>query len=176
MCNLHLPAIINVLCDKPVLLVTRSFLLVFLSCLIWHASARAQSCGVWNVTTSAELTTAITDACTAGGGIVKIAAGTYTIDNPITICGDVTLEGGYDGTFTTKSSVTGTSTISRSDQNPEGGIGAERLVAFYVNTASNFRFQDLTIQTADATGNGNKTQLSHIAIAGNVNFYSLPGI
>jgi len=154
-------------CDKPVLLVTRSFLLVFLSCLLWHASARAQSCGVWNVTTSAELTTAVTDACTVGGGIIKIAAGTYTINNPITICSDVTLEGGYDGTFTTKSSVAGTSTISRSDQNPEGGANQERLVAFYVNTASSFRFQDLTIETVDATGNGMSTYAIHITNCNN---------
>jgi hypothetical protein len=67
------------------------FSIAFLGLLLGTNMRLGQSCGVWNVTTPAELTTAVTDACTAGGGIVKITAGTYTIDNPITICGDVTL-------------------------------------------------------------------------------------
>ncbi|MCB9197326.1 MAG: gliding motility-associated C-terminal domain-containing protein [Flavobacteriales bacterium] len=83
---------------------------------------------------------------------VKMAIGTYTINNPITdILGYTTLEGGYDpGNNWTKTSQPGATTIYRTNLNPEGPANAQRLVAIYMNSASYFRFQDLTIEVADA--------------------------
>lgn len=83
---------------------------------------------------------------------VKLAIGTYTINNPITdILGYTTLEGGYDpGNNWTKTSQPGATTIYRTNLNPEGPVNAQRLVAIYMNSASYFRFQDLTIEVADA--------------------------
>lgn len=87
---------------------------------------------------------------------VKMAIGTYTIDNAITdILGYTTLEGGYDPSNNwTKTSFPGATTIYRSTANPEGPSTAQRLVAIYMNSASFFRFQDLTIQVADAVTTG----------------------
>lgn len=84
---------------------------------------------------------------------IKMAIGTYTIDNAIVdILGYTTLEGGYDpGNNWTKTSLPGATTIYRSNLNPEGGPSQPRLVAIYMNNSSYFRFQDLTIEVADAT-------------------------
>jgi len=83
---------------------------------------------------------------------IKMATGTYTIDNPIVdILGYTTIEGGYDaGNNWTKTSLPGATSIFRSTLNPEGPASAQRLVAIYMNNASYFRFQDLTIQVDDA--------------------------
>lgn len=87
---------------------------------------------------------------------IKLAIGTYTIDNAITdILGYTTLEGGYDPSNNwTKTSLPGATTIYRSTANPEGPANAQRLVAIYMNSASYFRFQDLTIEVANATSTG----------------------
>lgn len=87
---------------------------------------------------------------------IKLAIGTYNIDNPIVdILGYTTLEGGYDpGNNWTKTSLPGATTIFRSNLNPEGPANAQRLVAIYMNSASYFRFQDLTIEVADAPATG----------------------
>lgn len=84
---------------------------------------------------------------------IKLATGTYTIDNPIVdILGYTTLEGGFDaGNNWVKTSLTGATTIYRSTANPEGGPSEPRLVAIQMSNASYFRFQDLTIEVADAT-------------------------
>jgi len=83
---------------------------------------------------------------------IKLATGTYTIDNPIVdILGYTTLEGGFDpGNNWTKTSLPGATTIFRSALNPDGGPTAPRLVAIEMSNASFFRFQDLTIEVADA--------------------------
>lgn len=87
---------------------------------------------------------------------IKLATGTYNIDNPIVdILGYTTLEGGYDaGNGWVKTSTPGATTIFRSTANPEGAVDEQRLVAIYMNSASNFRFQDLTIEVADAPATG----------------------
>lgn len=84
--------------------------------------------------------------------VIKLATGTYPIDAPITtLTSNVTLEGGYDANDNwRKTSAIGATTIARSANNVEGLPDAGRLVAFQIANASNFRFQDLTIQVFDA--------------------------
>jgi len=154
----------------------RQFLLIsilLIGCTFW---GYGQTCGVWTVTNSGQLTLAVTDACSSGGGIIKIAAGTYTIDNPLTICSNVTLEGGYDLAFTNKSSAAGTTTIFRSNLNPEGSLNQQRLVAIYLNTAANFLFQDITIQTDNATNNGMSVYGIHLTNCSNYSFNRVQAI
>jgi gliding motility-associated-like protein len=82
--------------------------------------------------------------------IIKLATGTYSFDNPITgITGYTTIEGGFDAVTWAKTSAPGATTIYRTALNPEGIPGSQRIVAIYMNSASFFRFQDVTFQTAD---------------------------
>lgn len=79
--------------------------------------------------------------------VIKMQTGTYNITSPITNVGSyVTIEGGYDATFSTKSSLAGATTIFRDNTNIQGLPQAGRLVAFEISNASYFRLQDLTIQ------------------------------
>jgi gliding motility-associated-like protein len=84
--------------------------------------------------------------------VIKMAIGTYTFDDAIsTMTSYTTLEGGFDNTNNwTKTSTPGATTIVRSNLNVEGPANAPRLVAFYLNGQSFFRFQDITIQVQDA--------------------------
>jgi hypothetical protein len=87
--------------------------------------------------------------------VIKMESGTYNISNPITnASSNVTIEGGYDVGFLAKSSIAGRTVILRDAMNPQGPATAQRLVAVEVTSASNFRFQDLTIQTVNATATG----------------------
>lgn len=82
---------------------------------------------------------------------IKMATGTYTIDNPLTLTSLLTIEGGFDaGIGWQKTSLAGATTILRSALNPEGSLSAQRIVGAYVNSAVYFRLQDITIRTADA--------------------------
>jgi hypothetical protein len=104
--------------------------------------------------------------------VIKLAIGTYTINNPISnIAGYVTLEGGFDpGNAWRKTSAAGATTITRSNLNPEDLVNQERLVAFYLSGATNVRFQDLTITTAGGTGNGMSTYGVHMTSCSNYTF------
>lgn len=106
------------------------------------------------------------------GDVVKLAQGTYTIDNPIiTIPTGVTLEGGFDdASGWAKSSLAGATTIFRSNLNPEGAAGQERLVAIYSSGTNNFRLQDLTVSTAPATNSGMSTYGVHLTSCNNYTF------
>jgi gliding motility-associated-like protein len=83
--------------------------------------------------------------------VIKMTQGTYTLNAPITnLTSFITLEGGFDPTFTTKSSLAGATTIFRTNANIQGPPNAPRLTAFEISGATNFRLQDLTIQVANA--------------------------
>jgi gliding motility-associated-like protein len=84
--------------------------------------------------------------------VIKMAIGTYTFNNAISnMTSYTTIEGGFDNTNNwVKRSTAGATTIVRTTANPEGIPNAPRLVAFYLNGESFFRFQDLTIQVQDA--------------------------
>lgn len=95
--------------------------------------------------------------------VIRISVGTYNIDNPLNLIGDITLEGGFNPlNGWSKTSLAGATTINRTTQNPEGPANASRLVAFYGNGISNFRLQDLTITTSDAIQNGGSTYAIHL--------------
>ena len=95
--------------------------------------------------------------------IIRLAIGTYSLDNPLNLVADITLEGGFDpANGWSKTSLAGATTITRSTLNPEGPGNAPRLVALYGNSISNFRLQDLTITTDDATLNGTSTYAVHL--------------
>jgi hypothetical protein len=86
-----------------------------------------------------------------------MAVGTYTIDNPITtLTNNLTLEGGFDpANGWKKTSQAGATKIFRSNLNVEDAAGlAPRLVAIHAIGQDNIRFQDLTIEVADALPNG----------------------
>ncbi len=82
-----------------------------------------------------------------------LAAGTYTLSNPINIPSGVDLDGGYDANW--KKSNGAASIILRNTSNVE--TNPSRLVAVYCNNANNFRLQDLTIRVTNAFGNGTST-------------------
>ena len=83
--------------------------------------------------------------------VIKMTTGTYIISDPITtLTSFVTLEGGYDASFTTKTSEAGATTIIRDTNNVQGQPTSPRLVAFEIIGQTNFRLQDLTIETSDA--------------------------
>jgi gliding motility-associated-like protein len=96
--------------------------------------------------------------------VIKMQIGDYIINNPLNISSFVTIEGGYDVGFTTKTSAKGTSggfsvqgtRIIRSTANLEGSIGNLRYTALNINPSSSyFRIQDLRIEMPDnAAGTG----------------------
>ncbi|OWY25168.1 hypothetical protein BVG80_03630 [Sphingobacteriales bacterium TSM_CSM] len=110
------------------------------------------------------LVSAITQAA-CNNATVKMAIGTYTIDNPINIYSNMTLEGGFDpGNNWTKTSQAGATTIHRSALNTEGPVNQRRIVALYGYQISYFRLQDLTISTENApttAGSGASTYALH---------------
>ena len=89
--------------------------------------------------------------------VIKLGNGTYNIDNPINLIDSITFEGGFlPASNWIKSSLAGTTVINRTTFNSEGIANQRRLVAFYGNSVTGFRFQDITITTA----NGNETGMS----------------
>lgn len=111
--------------------------------------------------------------------IIKIATGTYNIDNALTIGSFLTLEGGFiQGSAWLKTSSPGATTINRTTLNPEGAVNGQRIVAFYANGSTGFRFQDLTVTTANANLPGMSTYGVHLTACSNYEFVRtqiLPG-
>jgi len=94
--------------------------------------------------------------------LVKLEQGIYTIDSAITnVTSELTIEGGFTAGFASKISTKDATIIRRSANNPEGPNNRS-LVAFIINGQSNFRFQDLTIQTENAIGGGISTYGVHM--------------
>lgn len=139
------------------------------TCNVIYASPTGS--GVGTQASPASLSNAISMA-SCNNTVIKMAIGTYTVDNPIVnIAGLVTLEGGFDpGNSWRKTSQAGATTIMRSALNPEGAANQQRLVAIYLASASNVRFQDVTIATANATGNGMSTYGVHMTSCSNYTF------
>lgn len=82
---------------------------------------------------------------------IYMAAGTYIVYNPINLKSDISIDGGYNATTWEKSNATSTS-IYRDNSNMESS--PDRLVAMYGISIYNFQLQDLTIQCANAFGDG----------------------
>ena len=101
---------------------------------------------------------------------IKMAVGDYSLTAPLNVSSYVTMEGGYNSTFTLKTSSTGTTgafpnrgtRIVRTTTSPEGTAGNQRLTAINVNPGSSyFRLQDLTIEVATAAAG---TKISNYAV------------
>lgn len=111
--------------------------------------------------------------------VIKLATGTYNIDNPLYLGSYVTIEGGFQqGAAWTKTSQAGATTINRTTANPEGPVNGQRLVAFYGNSVVGFRLQDLTISTSNANQPGMSTYGVHLTACSNYNIVRtqiLPG-
>jgi len=119
------------------------------SCAVIYASPTGTGNGTQN--SPASLQAAI-DSAACNNALIKLAIGTYTIDNPITnITSYTTIEGGFDpANDWRKTSQPGATIIYRSALNMEGaGTNNERIVAIYMNGNNYFRFQDVTFQTAN---------------------------
>lgn len=110
--------------------------------------------------------------------VIKLATGTYNLNNALTIGSYVTIEGGFTAGTWVKSSTAGLTVINRTTANPEGVANAQRLVAFYGNSVTGFRFQDVTITTSAANQPGMSTYGVHLTNCSNYNFVRtqvLPG-
>jgi gliding motility-associated-like protein len=117
--------------------------------------------GVGSVSDPTDLTTAISVANT--GDVIRMDSGTYVFSNPINIPSGITIEGGFiEAESWKKYSTAGLTTIYRNASNLEGVQYNDRIVAFYGNTVSNFRFQDITIKTADAATSGTSVYGVHL--------------
>ena len=91
--------------------------------------------------------------------VIKVATGTYNIDDPLNITSLLTLEGGFiQGQSWLKTSEIGATTINRTTANPRGVLNSTmNLTALEVFGATGFRLQDLTITTDDAIIPGTST-------------------
>lgn len=125
--------------------------------------------------------TSLAEALTRGAcqsATIKLATGTYTLNSPLTLTSQITIEGGFNPTTWVKTSQPGATTINRTTANPEGNAGARRLVAFYGNSVLGFRFQDVTITTSNANQAGMSTYGLHLTNCSNyeiVRTQILPG-
>ena len=125
--------------------------------------SNAQTCSIWQVSNTAQLQTALTAANSAGGGIIRMAQGTYVITNELAMSSNVVLEGGWNAGFTTKTSTAGLTVISRTQanasNNPSGSGSYVRAIV--ASGISGWRLQDLTITVQNASAN---TQVSNYGV------------
>ena len=131
--------------------------------LLFFVQVQAQECGyVYVSPTGAGTGTAGTRAnpasfayglslMSASNSHMRMAQGTYTIDNSVTLASGMTIEGGFESTQWEKSNTYQT-LIRRSALNIE--TGPNRLIALKATNASAFRLQDLSLTVDNATGNG----------------------
>lgn len=83
--------------------------------------------------------------------IIRMSAGTYSLSNELSIPGNITIEGGFNSSTWVKSNVTPT-IINRDNSNIL--TGPNRLIGLSCTAVSGFRLLDLTINIADAVGDG----------------------
>lgn len=132
------------------------------SCINIYASTTGSPIAAGTQFDPTTLTVALSRAA-CNNSIIKLATGTYNINTPLQLSSFVTIEGGFNqGSAWTKTSTPGATTINRTTANPEGVAGTQRLVAFYGNSLSDFRFQDITITTANANQAGMSTYGLHL--------------
>ncbi len=135
---------------------------IFAQCNAIYVTTTGLSTGAGTQADPQDIVTAFSTSLS--GTTIKIATGTYTINNPLVLASSgVVVEGGFQAAAAwTKTSQAGATTILRSNVNLEGTIGSQRLVAIYINGKSNFRFQDITISTSATTSAGASTYCVHL--------------
>jgi hypothetical protein len=122
------------------------------------ASGSASNCNIYYVSptgtgtgTSPSDPTSIDDALSSAvcvGAIIKMQVGTYNISDKLSITSYVVLEGGYNSTFTTKTSdmTSGNATTIVRDATPDGGTGLIVTTFDIAASQTGFRLQDLRIE------------------------------
>jgi hypothetical protein len=82
------------------------------------------------------------------GAVIKCQGGTYNTSDKLTITSYTILEGGYNATFTTKSSdmTSGTATTIVRDATPDGGSGLNITGIEVSASQTGFRIQDIRIE------------------------------
>ncbi len=114
-------------------------------CSIIYASPAGVGTGLTPASPTNLVNALTMSACSSS--IIKLETGTYTISAPITnVTSFITIEGGFNAGFTSKTSLAGATRIFRNNTGVQGLPQAGRLVAFEISNASYFRFQDLTIE------------------------------
>jgi len=104
---------------------------------------------------SAATLNALLSAVSCGGATIKMAVGVYTLTDNLDLSSNTTVEGGFNSTFTIKTSnMSGgaSSTTLQRTGTPDGGAG---LIVSCFNVAagaSNFRLQDLRIEMPGVNG------------------------
>ena len=81
---------------------------------------------------------------------LHLQQGAYVLNSALNIPNNIAIVGGFDVDWNKSNGAT--TTIFRSEQNPQ--TGPPRLIAVEAIGKSGFRLQDLTIQTANALGEG----------------------
>lgn len=91
------------------------------------------------------------DAATCAGAIIKMQTGIYNLSDKLTITSYTTMEGGYNSTFTTKTSdmQSGNATTLVRDGTPDGGTGTAVTTIEAAASTVGFRIQDIRIEMAD---------------------------
>jgi len=131
----------------------------------------------WDGATASGLTkgapTSLTDALTKANctsSVIKMARGVYTASKFVNISNFITIEGGFNSTFTTKYSDMGggtNSTTIRRD-NTADSDNAKTCTAFRVNSgADSWRIQDVRIEmpgSTNVTAHTNGTEVSNYGI------------
>ncbi len=95
--------------------------------------------------------TSLEEALTAAqcqGAIIKCQTGVYNISNKLTMTSYTTLEGGYNSTFTSKTSdmSSGNATTIVRDETPDGGSGTNITTIEVSASQTGFRIQDIRIE------------------------------
>ena len=91
------------------------------------------------------------DAATCSGAIIKMQTGIYNLSDKLTITSYTTIEGGYNSSFTIKTSDmgSGNATTLVRDETPDGGTGTNVTVIEAAASQVGFRIQDIRIEMAD---------------------------
>lgn len=155
------------------------FLLLYLSvtsfttfsqCDVLYVSTTGISTGAGTQVDPLDIVTAFSTA--PSDATIKIATGTYNVLNPLILASDgVKIVGGFEPSLAwSKTSLAGATTINRSNINLEGTANKERLVAIYIDSKSNFSFQDITISTSSATSPGASTYCVHLSNCSDYSF------
>lgn len=132
------------------------------NCNIFYVSPTGEGTGI-SPSSPASLTDAISSSVCAGA-IIKLQTGTYNISDKLSITSYTILEGGYNSTFTSKTSdmSSGNATTIVRDATPDSGGSGYTITAFDVAASqTGFRFQDLRIEMPINTAGA---QLTNYAI------------
>ncbi len=133
---------------------------------IYVSPSGGSGAGFGTRTNPADLPTGLS-MVTPSNNIIWLAAGTYTLNNELSLPNDVTLEGGFNPASWIKSNSTPT-ILNRTGANPLPSP-ANAIVAIAGLNASGFRLQDLTINVADAPSPELSVYGIYLALCSNYN-------